>query len=70
MNKHTRDKQVIEQKKHDKKCWYKGIQFSSVFEVEVAKYLDQLNIIWERNTTLFPATMDDGKILHYMPVIS
>ena len=47
MNKHNHDKQVVDQKKrdkHDKKCWYKGIQFSSIFEVEVAKYLDQLNI--------------------------
>jgi len=38
-----------------------------MFEVEVAQYLDQLNISWERNETLFPANMDDGKIKHYLP---
>lgn len=70
MNKHNHDKQVFEQKKrvkYEKKCWYCGIQFSSIFEVEVAKYLDQLNIKWERNQKLFPATMDDGRVLHYCP---
>lgn len=70
MNKHNHDKQVFEQKKrvkYEKKCWYCGIQFSSIFEVEVAKYLDQLNIHWERNEKLFPAVMDDGRTLHYLP---
>lgn len=38
-----------------------------MFEVEVAQYLDQLKISWERNTILFPAVMDDGKIKHYLP---
>lgn len=70
MNKHNHDKQVFEQKKrvkYEKKCWYCGIQFSSIFEVEVAKYLDQLNIKWERNEKAFPALMEDGRILHYIP---
>ena len=56
----------MKQKREDR-LWYKGIKFSSMFEVEVAQYLDQLNINWERNETLFPANMEDGKIKHYLP---
>lgn len=56
----------MKQKREDR-LWYKGIKFSSMFEVEVAQYLDQLNVNWERNETLFPANMDDGKIKHYLP---
>lgn len=56
----------MKQKREDR-LWYKGIKFSSMFEVEVAQYLDQLKISWERNTILFPAVMDDGKIKHYLP---
>lgn len=70
MNKKNHDKLKLEQKKRDvytKKCWYCGIQFSSIFEVEVAKYLDQLNICWKRNEKLFPATMEDGRTLYYCP---
>lgn len=69
MNKHNHDKQLVEQSKREKylkKCWYKGIQFSSIFEVEVAKYLDQLNIKWIRNEKLFP-TFIRGSIRYYMP---
>ena len=70
MNKKSHIKQKLEQRresKYESKLWYDGIKFSSLFEVEVAQYLDQLNIQWERNTKLFPATMDSGKVLHYMP---
>ena len=56
----------MKQKREDR-LWYKGIKFSSMFEVEVARYLDQLNISWERNEKLFPANMDNGKVLHYLP---
>jgi hypothetical protein len=72
VNKHNHDKLKLEQHKHDKylkKCWYNGIQFSSIFEVEVAQYLDQLKIKWEKNEKAFPATMEDGRILHYYPDI-
>ncbi len=70
MNKHSRNKQLAERHKekiYQKKLWYKGIKFCSLFEVDVVKYLDQLNIIWIKNEKQFPAIMDDGKILHYLP---
>lgn len=70
MNKKSHLKQQAEQKKKDKyesKLWYGGIKFSSLFEVDVVKYLDQLDIKWERNEKLFSVLMDDGRTLHYMP---
>lgn len=72
MNKKSQQRLHEEQKykdKHDKKCWYRGIHFSSVFEVEVATYLDQLNIKWERNEKAFEAIMEDGNVKHYIPDI-
>lgn len=70
MNRKAHTKQQFEQRKRDKyesKLWYNGIKFSSLFEIEVVQYLDQLKIPWIKNETLFPATMDDGRVLHYLP---
>lgn len=70
MNKHTKDKLSSEQRQKEKRIknlTYKGVVFSSYFEKEVASYLDQLGIAWERNEKAFPAVMEDGRVLHFVP---
>ena len=70
MNKKSRDRlrhETNKKKCYYEKCNYKGTQFDSIFEANVAQYLDQVNIVWERNKILFPAVMEDGRVLHYLP---
>ena len=70
MNKNNRDKLACEHKvliKREKKLTYKGVTFCSHFEREVAVYLDQINISWQRNEKSFPAIMEDGSEKHFVP---
>lgn len=60
------DKQLKEEKRLKRRLrrlTYRDIVFCSIFEVEVAEYLDTCNIKWERNIKQFPTFVDGG--LHY-----
>lgn len=69
MNKHNKDKQRKEERRKNeylKNRFYKGIQFDSIFEKEVAQYLDCCHINWERNKERYSCICDD-KQLFYVP---
>lgn len=61
-------KKTKEKKQADRlrKLTYRGIVYCSIFEVEVAQYLDTCHLEWERNIKRFPVKMDN-KQYYYLP---
>lgn len=68
MSRH-KHKEETEEKAHErfiKNRSFKGIIFSSIFEKEVAQYLESCKIKWIRNEKRF-STFLDGSMHYYVP---
>lgn len=63
---HQKKSKEKKQAERLRKLTYKNVVYCSIFEVEVAQYLDTCHLDWERNDKRFPVILGN-KTFYYLP---
>ena len=63
---HRKKSKEKKQAERLRKLTYRNVVYCSIFEVEVAQYLDTCHLDWERNDKRFPVKMDNRQY-YYLP---